>query len=1035
MATMIDQIPSYHGEAKVWSSLEKYLPSDIVVYNNREINGREFDFCLFIENYGILVIEVKGWISDKIKVLGVDRILVEGYDSPQRSPKKQARGYRFALLNRIVEKYSVSPLVFDMVCYPFISKEQYQESHLDIISEENLTIFKEDLESPDKLMQKILAAYGLANIMPHADFTHALMSQLRQSWEPALVPQVVQTESSIHAYSILSIFPYQISDGTCESIVTEYFSGIKRVIFTGDQSSYHKLVAFFDQAFQDRRIGVSGNTLKMGHTADLPASPSVLRVFNLELYYIPSLSQCCPEEKHIEEGHCTPDETTIIRQLASLSSFNDKQYEVEHSPAEQNTLVEAGAGTGKTFSMVSRVAFLCNKKSDPILNLPEELAMVTFTNDAAINMKVRLKQMFVNYFILTRNPRYLKFIEDVDRAHISTIHSFALDIIRNESLYTGLGTDFRISANEYLRRKTYDKYLSNFLSEMELNNPNFINELPVPVYELRKKLQGIADRLLAKSIDLDTITVADMGDTRDTPIPYFNELIQHVVFPAEHEYFSEVHSVNDLDLKECIILLEQVLDQISGTIPGLKFRYLFIDEFQDTDDVQIRVFQKLQRSIHAACYLFVVGDLKQSIYRFRGARLSAFTQLQSGALFDWAHHSLNINYRTDARLLDQYDTIFHDMGAENYLLYQPEDRLVSHLITDAEENNLLVSIPCHGKEEEKFFSTFIEVLRYQQASVGTLMQRKKLSKEERTIAILVRSNWQVDRLVWAAQREGIKITTKSGGDLFQLPSTQDLYKLLLALTNCSNPVYLINFIESNYTGLSLDYSKYHSMDEETQLKDLTRILDEFFALRMGKTWPQIVNEAYTQPILYVLKQLYDALQPWKQYSYAPAGQKHYMANYSYLLERIIKYSKIDTLTMNQITEYLKINILTGQQVLSRDIEGDDDGIQLICTTIHKSKGLEYGTVILPYTSEDISDIRKVKLDANYTKSKLAYSAVFDNHIRVRNSNYDENTEINDQIAEESRILYVALTRAIRTCVWIHNVDRDPRISWASLMGD
>lgn len=145
MAKMIDQKPTLHGEAKLWSCLESYLPNDTIVYHNREVNGREFDFCLLMENYGVLVIEVKGWLSDKICVNGIDEIVVEGYDKPQRSPKKQARAYRFALLNKIVEKHNVSPLVFDMVCYPFISEAEYKSKRLDIVSEEKFTIFKEDL--------------------------------------------------------------------------------------------------------------------------------------------------------------------------------------------------------------------------------------------------------------------------------------------------------------------------------------------------------------------------------------------------------------------------------------------------------------------------------------------------------------------------------------------------------------------------------------------------------------------------------------------------------------------------------------------------------------------------------------------------------------------------------------------------------------------------------------------------------------------------------------------------------------------------
>ena len=155
MAKMIDQRPSFHGEAKVWDKAKEYLPNDVIAYNNREINGREFDYCLFLEGMGALIIEVKGWLADKINVQGIDNIVVEGYDQPQRSPKKQARAYRFALLNKIKEKHNVSPLVFDMVCYPFITKDEYVAAHLNIVSEEQFTIFKEDLDNKEALINKI----------------------------------------------------------------------------------------------------------------------------------------------------------------------------------------------------------------------------------------------------------------------------------------------------------------------------------------------------------------------------------------------------------------------------------------------------------------------------------------------------------------------------------------------------------------------------------------------------------------------------------------------------------------------------------------------------------------------------------------------------------------------------------------------------------------------------------------------------------------------------------------------------------------
>ncbi|MEG0492555.1 MAG: nuclease-related domain-containing protein, partial [Clostridia bacterium] len=153
MATMIDQRPSFHGEALLWDKLKEFLPSQDVVYNNREINGREFDVCVLLGNSGIMIIEVKGWRSDIVTVNGVDQIIVEGYATPQRSPKKQARAYRFALLNKIKEKYNLSPLVFDMVCYPLISEAEYHAKRLDIISETQFTIFQEDLETADKILR------------------------------------------------------------------------------------------------------------------------------------------------------------------------------------------------------------------------------------------------------------------------------------------------------------------------------------------------------------------------------------------------------------------------------------------------------------------------------------------------------------------------------------------------------------------------------------------------------------------------------------------------------------------------------------------------------------------------------------------------------------------------------------------------------------------------------------------------------------------------------------------------------------------
>ena len=1014
MAKMIDKKPTYNGEAKVWDRLN--------------------DFCLMIENVGILIIEVKGWLANKIEVRGVDEIEVEGYDKPQSSPKKQARAYRFALLNKISEKYNVSPLVLDMVCYPFITKEEYNRTHLDIISEEAYTIFKEDLDDAKIFNQKIMSVFDLNNLIPHADFSYDLMLRMRRNYEPDLIS--LSTIKRLMPYSRLICITSPIDETKTKELVDEYFDGVKNVIFVDQRESYKAILVYLDTMMKKHNVGFEKNNLYVGHTVDLSQylEKETFRIFNFELYFTPLLSSFCGTSLEIVEGKMTADHRKVLEKLSGCTEFNLQQYEVEHATTEQNVLVEAGAGTGKTFSMVSRVAYLCNKELDSVMNIADEIAMVTFTNDAAINMKKRLKQMFVNYFVLTGREKYLKFVEDVDRAYISTIHKFAIGIMRGESLYTGLGTNFRISSNEYKRGKAYDIFLGEFLEEMEEQNHNFVNELPVPIYDLKKKLMALADKLFAKSINLEQIKPAEMGITVDNNIPYFNDLLTKVVFPAEATYLEAMKNSNDVELKECLIELGKVLSNGCEKLEELRLRYMFIDEFQDTDDVQIEIFQKLQLLINASCKLFVVGDLKQSIYRFRGAKLNAFQKLQNGKEMEWKHFRLNRNYRTDGRLLDLFDEVFARMGNQGILPYSREaDKLTSNVVSDASVGELMVELPCHGKETDTLLELLMDTLVEEKKKIATIMTDKSLSREERTIAILVRSNWQVESVIDAAKKKDLNIEISTGGDLFQLPSTLDLYKLILAITHSTDSVYLVNFIESNYTDLKLDYAKLHGMSEAERLDELNRVLNEFFELRMGMSWFDALNEVYTQPVLYALKRMFEALKPWEIYSHVADKKRLYIANYEYLLERMIKFSRIDALTLNQVLEYLSINILTGQQQLSRSNDVDDEGVRIICTTVHKSKGLEYGTVILPFTSEDIGNIKKAKLEANYNDNCLAYTVLFENEIRERNSNYSEDKEVEEQIAEESRILYVALTRAIRSCIWINNIDSAPHISWASLL--
>ena len=1036
MAMMIDKKPEYKGEGKLWDSLADNLPGEAIVYNGREVNGREFDFCVLMKNIGMIVIEVKGWIADSIfDVAGVDEIIIQGYDKPEKSPKKQARAYRFGLLNMISDKYNVSPLIFDLVCYPFITKKEYYEKRLDIVSEESLTLFKEDLSDPIRLGDKLLNAYNQCKSIPHAEMDEELMGKIRQHFEPHFQVKKPLELSNQVPYSVAIADAKKMAKKQIHDIVDSYLKGTKTVIFVESEDVADSILYVLEGELNDKGVYAEKNNLRLKKDAnnEFSVKSNSFRIFNFELYVVDGLSDFLEESVTIYEGDCTSEERFILEKLSQRTTFNIQQYFIEHASTVKNILVRAGAGTGKTYSMVSRIAFLCNKFENPTVNLIDDIAMVTFTNDAADNMKNRLKQMFINYFVLTSDPKFLKYIEDTDFMRISTIHKFAREIIKEASMQMGLGDNFAITSGDYIKEQIYEKYLNDFIAKKEAENPNFINEIKLPLYQFRRMLVEFSNQLYNKSIDIKKIKEEELGNAPGL-LPFFNEIIMEVIIAAEIEYATKIQESNKIDLRETMIVLNDVVNQKDKDKTHLDYKYIFIDEFQDTDDAQIDSFLKIQQLIGKECNLFVVGDLKQSIYRFRGATISAFKRLNATP-DRWEEHTINTNYRTDSRLLEVMDEIFQRMGASAWLPYVYDaDHLVSNLNGGANEDELFECVPYHGKNDEQL-EVLLGLLKREKNKIIELEKTRKLSKEEKTIAILVRENWQIEEIIKGCKEldEEVEIETKVGGDLYQLDSTIDFCKLLMALTNPDDPVCLVNFIESNYIDMPLWYQGLQNEEKHNQTSKLVEALDKYFMARMNKTWNGLVAYVQANPVLMVLKTIFETLQPWNKYSEDLDKQRFYKSNYELLIEKIIKSYSVDYLTLTVIANSIQINILTGQQELARATAEDETGIRFLCTTVHKAKGLEYGTVILPFTGQAIDNLKKANTDVNYSSSKLAYSIKVDENKKDCNSNYDSQEEIGQRICEEARILYVALTRAIRNCIWMKDTDKRSNMSWSKFL--
>lgn len=1034
MALMMDNKPTeYKGEALVWEKLSSLLPNDVVVYNHREVvDDREFDFALLIKNVGIMVIEVKGWQAQYIfDVKSPDEIIIEGESKVYGSPEKQARGYRFDWLNFLNDQFGISPVVLSMVCYPFISEKEYRDVRLDVVSSKDFTIFSDDLSSASKLGQKISNAFVKKKPLNSTPFEESAMAVVRQYFEPSYKAKDEQIIEVADAYSILKIFNGNLSESETDDLVNSYFSGTKVIAFVKQEDELNMIVSKIADGFRKRGIISDKGDIRLAEADEVQpeflCNDNSFRIFNFEIY-IHNLD-LDTDEVIVVEGQYTEQQETVLEGVANSTNWNFDQFKVEHAKGNKNILVQAGAGTGKTYSMVSRIAYLCLSRSHFVNNLVDEIAMVTFTNEAADNMKVRLKRYFMNCYILTKNKKVLHEIEAVDLMQISTIHKFAKAVLQSTAMEYGLGAEFAISSSEYAKEQVYEKYLNAFLVRKQKEEANFAQQLRMPVHKFRKLLMHFSQQLYNKSYGIKELKAENLGTFEEWP--FFNEVIMEVMIPAEKEYEEQIFSKNKIDLKESMLLLNDAVNGAFREKCGLRYKYLFIDEFQDTDDVQIDSFLKLQNVLKNV-KLFVVGDLKQSIYRFRGATISAFDLIRTDES-QWEEFSLTINYRTDKRLLDKFDSIFSKMGSRGYLPFlQGRDSLSSSIDTFLPAHDLITKLEYEG-DQQRMDALFAEIER-QKDMIKYLSTHHKLTSKDMMIAILVRDNWQIHDILEEAKVRGEFIETQVGGDLYQLTPALDLYKLVLALLNPRDPVCLFNLIDSNYIGIDLDIQGLHGLDREDQVSKLIEVLNQYFIGKLNRNWEQIISDTKIQPILMLLRNIYEGCQPWFCYSDNENEQKFYKANYELVLEKIIKTYSVDYLTLNVIERSMHINIMTKQEELARNVENETDDIRVICTTVHKAKGLEYGCVIMPYMGMDIASMKKADLDVYVENDKLAYGIrIGDEPNKKYNSNYDISQEQTERVNEESRVLYVALTRAIRNVVWMKDVKSKSKISWQNLM--
>lgn len=414
-----------------------------------------------------------------------------------------------------------------------------------------------------------------------------------------------------------------------------------------------------------------------------------------------------------------------------MDSLNDSQYEAV-TYGDGPLLILAGAGSGKTRVLTYRIAFLIKEKGIS----PSNIFAVTFTNRAAAEMKERVGKLLGNIS---------------DAMAIGTFHSICSRILRRHIERLGYSSNFVI----------YDDHDQRAAIKTILEQQMIDEKTVAP-----KKIQSIINK--AKHKGLSPIDFADS---------YFSFFKDKIVLVLE-EYEKLLKNSNAVDFGDLIYLTVRLFKENSDLLEDyqINWKYLLIDEYQDTNQVQYELVRLLAgRQMNVT----VVGDDDQSIYRWRGADIQNILDFEKD--YNGAHTvRLEQNYRSTQVILDTAGAVVEkNIGRKGKKLW-----------TDADNGELTTFCTTPSEYEEA---------RYVIDEIGSL--KKDKNKKYGDFAILYRTNAQSRVVEDELVKRGIAYIVVGGTKFYDRKEIKDILSYLRVVINPDDSVALRRIINTPTRGI------------------------------------------------------------------------------------------------------------------------------------------------------------------------------------------------------------------------------------------
>lgn len=333
--------------------------------------------------------------------------------------------------------------------------------------------------------------------------------------------------------------------------------------------------------------------------------------------------------------------------MPAIDLNQDQKDAVEYF-SKKPLLIQAGPGSGKTRVIIERVKYLIQEKKVD----PETFLVVTFSNKASNELRERL--------IDSENGLDT---ETVNKIHISTIHSFCYDLISNKGLsYDILEEDEKnhmfiykhlfdlgFKFEKHFKRGHIESLVKKFneMTTFKVDIDGFeeyVND-KFPVYnEYLDYIQSILNNL--KADEYFNFPEEDIKDKELFSEAWYNARYNQIA-ESYRRYLSLLEKENYIDFSLIQTKALELLETYPDLVRELGFKNILIDEFQDTDPVQMKIFDFLIRNSET---FTVVGDDDQSIYGFRGSDIKFFLEFQDN--YDAELITLQTNYRSTKNIVD-----------------------------------------------------------------------------------------------------------------------------------------------------------------------------------------------------------------------------------------------------------------------------------------------------------------------------------------------------------------------------------------------